>query len=255
MSDIVQERARPFFFPGGPNGCLLIHGFTGSPTEMRWLGEHLADQGFSVLGVRLSAHGTDIKDMRRVRWRDWVASVEDGWQLLGGAAEKIVLIGLSMGGALAALLAEKRPASGIVMMSTPYALPRDRRLPLARPLSVLWPYVGKGHDRERDPEIYDYHFSYDRHPTLAIAELNDLLRMLRAALPNLSLPALVMHSKEDAYVPPANAASVFNALGSSRKELLWVERGGHVITLEPDRMSVYRRVAEFVKEACETRPG
>jgi hypothetical protein len=48
----------PFYFPGNEIGCLLIHGFTGTPKEMRWMGEYLARQGYSVLGVRLAGHAT-----------------------------------------------------------------------------------------------------------------------------------------------------------------------------------------------------
>src|SRR3974377_2317290 len=77
--------AEPFFFPGGPTGCLLVHGFTGAPKEMRWLGEYLAGQGHTVLGVRLAAHATRPEDMHRASWQDWVASVEDGWNLLCSA--------------------------------------------------------------------------------------------------------------------------------------------------------------------------
>ncbi len=65
--------AEPFVFPGGPVGCLLVHGFTGTPKEMRWLGEYLAGQGHTVLGVRLAGHATQPEDMIRARWWDWAA--------------------------------------------------------------------------------------------------------------------------------------------------------------------------------------
>ena len=99
-SPITLPNAEPFFYPGGQTGCLLVHGFTGAPHEMHGLGKHLSGAGYSVLGVRLSGHGTDPKDMIRSRWRDWLASVEDGWNLLSGCTERIVVIGLSMGGVL-----------------------------------------------------------------------------------------------------------------------------------------------------------
>jgi len=38
----------PFFLAGGPTGCLLIHGFSGSPPEMRSMEECLAQQGLTV---------------------------------------------------------------------------------------------------------------------------------------------------------------------------------------------------------------
>ncbi len=120
--------AEPFFFPGRPTGCLLVHGFTGAPKEMRWLGEYLAGQGHTVLGVRLSAHATQPEDMIRSRWWDWVASVEDGWAMLSGCTERIFVIGLSMGGILALLSASYQPVAGVVAMAVPHHLPQDPRL-------------------------------------------------------------------------------------------------------------------------------
>src|SRR2546427_411191 len=52
-----------FSLPGSrPLGCLLVHGFTGTPEEMRPLGEALAARGFPVYAVRLAGHGTDVAD-------------------------------------------------------------------------------------------------------------------------------------------------------------------------------------------------
>ena len=53
---MIIKTAEPFYFPGNSTGCLLIHGFTGTPKEMRPLGDFLADKGYSVLGIRLSGH-------------------------------------------------------------------------------------------------------------------------------------------------------------------------------------------------------
>ena len=97
---LVIPTAEPFFFRGGPTACLLIHGFTGAPKEMRWMGEYLAGQGYSVLGVRLAGHATKPADLIRTRWQDWLASVEDGYHLLQGDCAQIFVCGLSMGGIL-----------------------------------------------------------------------------------------------------------------------------------------------------------
>ena len=133
MSEIIPT-AEPFFFPGGPIGCLLVHGFTGTPKEMRWMGEYLAEKGYSVLGVRLAGHATHPADLLRLRWQDWLASVEDGWNLLRGVTPDIFMVGLSMGGILSLLFASQHPVRGVVTMSTPYRLPKDQLLRFARSL-------------------------------------------------------------------------------------------------------------------------
>ena len=97
MSRLILPTAEPFFLPGDDTGCLLVHGFTGTPKEMRWLGEYLNAAGRSVLGVRLAGHATSLDDMARTRWQDWLASVEDGIGLLSGVTKRIFVLGLSMG--------------------------------------------------------------------------------------------------------------------------------------------------------------
>ena len=94
---MIISTAEPFYFPGNKTGCLLVHGFTGSPKEMRWMGEYLANEGYSVLGIRLAGHATQPEDMMRMHWQDWLASVEDGYYLLKDQVDHIFLVGLSMG--------------------------------------------------------------------------------------------------------------------------------------------------------------
>ncbi len=52
----IISGAEPFFFPAGQTGCLLVHGLTGTPKEMYWMGEYLSAHGITVLGVRLAGH-------------------------------------------------------------------------------------------------------------------------------------------------------------------------------------------------------
>ncbi len=127
LNAMIIPTAEPFFFPGKPGqpGCLLIHGFTGAPKEMRWMGEYLSQQGFPSLGVRLAGHATRPEDMIRSRYTDWMASVEDGYHLLRGVTDRVYLMGLSMGGILSLLMSTKLDVAGVVAMSTPYRLPKD----------------------------------------------------------------------------------------------------------------------------------
>ncbi len=77
----------PFFLDGGPTGILLIHGFTGSPPEMRLVGDYLHVAGLTVSAPLLPGHGTAIEDMNRVRWQDWAEHVEAAYQELRSRCE------------------------------------------------------------------------------------------------------------------------------------------------------------------------
>jgi carboxylesterase len=63
----VIPGAGSFFFEGGDTGCLLIHGFTGTPQNIRPLGDFLARRGLTVLAPRLHGHGTSLEWLAFVR--------------------------------------------------------------------------------------------------------------------------------------------------------------------------------------------
>ena len=115
----IQPGAEPFLLPGGTKGVLLIHGFTGSPSEMRLLGDYLHQLGYTVLAVRLCGHGTNVKELRETNWRHWFSTVENGYHILKGLCSKITVVGLSMGGLLSLKLAAEYPVSKVVSLSTP----------------------------------------------------------------------------------------------------------------------------------------
>ncbi len=257
---MIIPTAEPFFFPGGSTGCLLVHGFTGTPKEMRLLGEALHREGYSVLGVRLAGHATCQADMPRTRWWDWVASVEDGWHLLRGATERIVVAGLSMGGILSLLFASQRytencPVAGVIAMSTPYDLKADPRLPFIRLLHPLMPQVKKGPSDYRDLEMARDHVDYPAYPTRSIAELCDLLAVMRQALPEVAVPVLLMHARGDSgggFFDPLSMEKIHAALGSREKEMLWIENCGHILPRDLPREIVFRAASDFIRRVTQS---
>jgi esterase/lipase len=87
-SPIIVPKSEPFFSPGGRTGCLFIHGFTSMPDEMRLCGEYLSIKGYPVLGIRLAGHATHPDDLARIRWQDWLVSVEEGLAVLRAVCDK-----------------------------------------------------------------------------------------------------------------------------------------------------------------------
>ena len=254
MPQIIPT-AEPFFFPGkdanAKIGCLVTHGFTGAPKEMRWLGEYLNRQGYTVCGVRLNGHATKPEDMIRSRWQDWLLSVEDGYNLLHSCTSQVFLLGLSMGGVLSLTAASRFPVRGVVAMSTPYKLPDHPLLRLARPFSWFIPSMPKrkGAPGEGwfDQEAYKQHVAYTNNPVRSAGELNHLLGVMHESLRQIKVPVLLIHSRNDDYVFRESMEKIHAALGSSDKHMLWVEGGGHVITEEPTREVVFKAAADFIK--------
>ena len=221
---------------------------------MRWLGEYLHRQGYTVCGMRLAGHATRPADMVRSRWQDWLLSVEDGYALLRSCTDQVCLLGLSMGGVLSLTAAAQFPVNGVVAMSTPNDLP-SLSIPLwvARFLSRFKPYLPKGKVPGSgwfDQAAYTQHVAYPMNPVRSAVELKLLIEQMHAALPKIDVPVLLIHSRNDDYVVKDSMEQIFNQLGTSDKQMLWVKGGGHVITEEPTREVVFKSAGDFVQRVC-----
>ena len=88
-------------------GCLMIHGYTGSPYEISPLANHLEDRtNWKIEVPTLPGHGKNL-DLRDVSHESWIETAEKELQQLMQNCDEIYLIGFSMGGMIASYLAAK----------------------------------------------------------------------------------------------------------------------------------------------------
>lgn len=180
---------QPFFFPAGPIHALLIPGFMGTPRELRPLGEALAEAGVTARGILLPGFGPDVGRLRRVGAANWIGAAEAAWDEVRGAAERTVLVGFSMGGALALALAARRPPDRLVLLA-PHWRFADRRaiaLPVLKyVIRAFQPYAAADFD---DPRI---RLSFAQsHPGFDLDDPEARRRLMReAALPTTALDHL-----------------------------------------------------------------
>jgi carboxylesterase len=233
----------------------LLHGFTGTPEEMRPLGEVLAKRGFPVRAVRLAGHATDVADLAGTRWMDWVASASEGLAQLARDVPRVAVCGMSMGGLLGLHLAATRPTevAALVLYSTPLFL-GDARVRLL-PWIARLPWAARRYatiPKDRGPDIADpvaraASRSYSAMPLTAVLELLRLQDIVRRELPRVTQPALLLHGRHDHSVPLANLEQLRRGLGSRDVEVHVLERSWHVITVDYDRDEVAERTAAFLE--------
>lgn len=252
---LTVPSAEPFLRIGDRVGCLLVHGFTGSPYEMRPLGDYLAAEGHTVLGVRLAGHATDPTDLSRVRWRDWVASVEDGLSLLRGVSDQQIVIGLSLGGVLTLVAGAHEPVSGMVTLSALYKLPDDWRVTFLPVIKVMMPYAGNQDPQTVEEAKTEAHPGYERVSTRAAGEVKELLEVSRAGLSSIRVPALLLQARYDAQILPESMDLIYEHLGTPDKQRVWIESGGHVIPLGPDRQVAFAAIGQFVRRVAASSQG
>ena len=216
------------------------------------MGEFLNKNGFTCLGIRLTGHATDPEDMIRSNWTDWTASVEDGYSLLRSFTDNIFLVGLSMGAVLSLLMSTRLDVRGVVAMSAPYKLPDDPRLRKIDWIARIVPYMPKSDEEPGaswfDKEAWKGHISYPMNPVRSIGQLNKLLGEMRAALPKINVPVLLIHSRDDKYVAPENMEMIYNDLvNASDKTKLYITGSGHVVTRDAARRQVFESALEFIR--------
>ncbi|MCA1839603.1 MAG: alpha/beta hydrolase [Actinomycetota bacterium] len=242
----ILEGAEEFALGSGPVGALLVHGFTGSPQGMRGLGDYLAERGIAVLAPRLPGHGTTWEDLNTRKAAEWVTEVENAFHRMAAEREEVFVVALSFGAALALDLAARYPddVSGLVTLAGMVMTkdPRRHLAPVIRRLTRSLPGAGNDIADPSGKEIV-----YDRLPTGATYYMLKFLKSARVGLPAVRCPILVMHGRQDHTVHPSNAQVIVDSVGSQDKELVWLERSYHVITLDYERDEVYRRTYEFIK--------
>jgi carboxylesterase len=243
----ILEGTEAYSLGSGPVGALFCHGFTSSPQNMRLLGDHLAERGIAVRAPLLPGHGTTWQDLNTRTAEDWFGTIETAFHEMTAEHDEVFLVALSFGAALALDLAARYPdrVAGIVTLAGFVATKDPRRFlaPVIR--RVVKSLPGAGNDIA-NPDLKE--IVYDRLPTTATYFMLKQLKRTRVGLPAVTSPILVMHGRQDHTVLPFNAEIIYNSVGSTDKELVWLERSYHVITLDHDRDEVFDRTHRFIAE-------
>jgi carboxylesterase len=244
-----------FALPGHRSlACLLLHGFTATPEEVRPLAMALAGAGFAARAVRLPGHATTLDELARTGWRDWLDCAEQGLAAARASAPRTAVAGVSLGALLALLLAARRPTevAAVVCCATPLLL-SDRRPALLRSLRwlpplrrryAMLPKVG-GRDIG-DAAARAASRSYDLMPLPALLSFLELRTVVRRQLGRVTQPALVLHGRHDHMAPLTNVALLQRRLGSRWIESRILERSWHVLTEDVERDEVCRLAVDFL---------
>ena len=237
--------------PGeGRFGALLLHGLTGTPDEVQPLAERLAKRGWDVVAPLLPGHGTRVEDLRRRTFGDWFGAALEGWERLGARAKEArFAAGVSMGGLLTLHLAHEREqeVTAIAVLAPALALISQRsaeaalwlaRLPWLPPFLEITP---KGRMDRVTP-------AYDRIATRAVGELVKLQRTVRAELPEIHVPTLILEGALDRTVAAGTGEIIERALGAPVKRRRIFDDGHHVLTEGTCAAAVLDEVERFFSE-------
>ena len=248
MTAPIIPGAEPWTYDGdGPNGALVIHGFTGNPDSMRGLAEAFAAGGFHVEMPLLPGHGTAVEDMVPTRWADWAAAAEAAYQRIAARSEEVVVAGLSMGGTLTLRLGADHPEIAGLVCINPATMPLQGDLlqavrdMLAGGMEVM---PGIGSDIA-DPDTKEK--AYPETPLAAILSMvDDGLANIAGEYPNMKVPLLLLSSPQDHVVPPEQSDYLAEHYGAP-VERISLERSYHVATQDYDKELIFDAAVDFAK--------
>jgi carboxylesterase len=234
----------------GAPGVLLLHGGGDTPQTLRELGEYLHQRGFAVTAPLLPGHGRTVREFQRVSFGEYRRTAEEAYDRLGAGRPWMGVVGLSMGGALAAVTVADRPATSALVLLAPYVeLPGTLRLAAA----VSWlaelfsPYFSAQDPRSvRDPAAAARGLAYGVFTPGALRALKRTAGAGAAALARIRTPTLIVQSRQDNRVAPAVAARALAALRADDKRLEWVSEGGHVITVDYGKARVFALTGDWL---------
>jgi carboxylesterase len=262
-SDGVVADASPFRFepaaPARPAAVLLVHGFTGTPFEMRLAGQALAARGLTTVGPRLAGHGGGWEELGATGWRDWLGTVEAAFDLLEAEVRprggRVAVVGLSLGGLLTLELARLRRerVAAIAVLSAPLWLPAwmargirfVARSRLAASFGGGWIPKLAGSDIA-DRAMRRLNPTGRAFSVRALDSLLDCMAHVEAHLGEVDRPALVAHGRRD-HTAPFACAEVIASRIKGPVERLTLERSAHVITLDLEREQLFAALGGFLE--------
>ena len=265
----------------GPNGfierknpatvVLLIHGLTGTPSEMKHLGRVISRKGISVACPELAGHCKSIQDLKKTKWQDWYASVEKVFDALKEEFEHVFITGLSMGALMAMMIAAKRPnqVAGVIPLSSTFfydgwnisKFQQKVLLPIVlhTPLKYFLEWEEKSpygikcertralvHSilENKDARTADK-IGYFKTPATVILESFHLIKATENIMKDVTCPLLIVHSTEDEMASIKNAYYVEQHVSSKHIETMYIDDTYHVVTLDKRKDDIGKRMAEF----------
>jgi carboxylesterase len=227
-------------------GVLVLHGFTGNPSSMRGVADAMAALGHHVEMPRLPGHGTSLDDMVGTGWADWTAEVAAAHGRLHARVDEIVVVGLSMGGSLTLWSAFELPGVTGIVCINPATMPQPPEV-----IAMLQEMLDEGNEVMpaiggdiADPDVTE--IAYDGVPLRALLSfMHDGLAPMTGRFAELSVPLLLLTSRQDHVVEPANSEHLAVTYGGD-VDHVWLERSYHVATQDYDRDEILQRTADFV---------
>jgi len=230
-------------------GALVLHGFTSSLDCVSGIAPYLEKRGIAYRFPVLRGHGTSPHDMVGTTYEDWYEDAEKALYELSEHAEKIIVMGLSMGGLVSIDLGINHPemVNNVILLAA--------ALRFADPLSPITPVMARVFKYWDSPNSYNdedlkekNNSNYPVFATDSFASLFKASKEVEKRLKDFDRPVLVIGSKKDNVVDPRAARIIFNKISSADKMLKLFNKSGHEMMLDLESEKVIRIIDNYIEK-------
>jgi carboxylesterase len=254
--DRLMPGAEPFLYEAEGPGCLLLHGWGGTPQSMRFLAGRLKQAGITCYAPLLPGAGTCAADLAGTRGADWVHAAEDQLLALHAECPEVFVVGLSMGAILTLYLGATFPevVRGIVPVNggVRFHSPELAQLGYRRDLPEVIPSWDETWLLKDTSQV---EVAYREMARTTLPDVLGLAKVVEELLPVLTVPTLIIQSCEDRVVPPDNGPHMLERIASIDKRLVTLPDSYHVGTMDYDRCLVAEEVIGFVQRLSDAGAG
>ncbi len=249
-------------------GVLLIHGLTGVPAEMKWVGKALNKKGYTVYAPLLAGHGVDEATLIKTGWRDWLDSVLVAANDFRPNVDALFSAGICVGGKLGMMAAKEQPdlfkANALYSACFRYDgwnvpfhykvlsyLPLwTAQIPFFKDIQFAeTPSIGIKDERLRKAmQRLSTEGVLDDFPVPALKEMLSLSKAFKKSLPQMSTPAVIMHAREDDLSHPRHSIYIDKHMAAPH-ELHWLEDSYHMIHVDREHEKVADLTAAYFEKS------
>lgn len=232
-------------FEGDNRAVLLLHGFTGHSADMRMLGRYLNSEGYTCYAPIYRGHGKSPEELIGVTADDWWEDVKEAYQHLKDKGyQKIVVVGLSLGGVLALRLAGNTPLQGVVTMCSPMFFDNEEQLTIGfRKFAKEYKQL-----EGKEANIIEQEVKQLLEDSKGLfKEIETSITRVKENIDMIYTPTLVVQATKDEMINPDSANYIYENVETDHKQIKWYENAGHAITFSKEKDQLHQDVAAFLE--------
>jgi len=226
---------------GNNIGVLLIHGFTATTAEVRFLTDHFIKQDCTVMAPLLPGHGTEPSDLNKQKFIDWINCVEKSLKILQSKYESVIVGGESMGGVLGLYLAENYPDIAALLLYSTALLVGNLKY------AGLLKFATSSIEKHKLDDGLPWQ-GYTVYPLWAADQFYRLTRKVKNNISKVKVPTIVFQGKYDKTIDKKNIHFIYDGIQSKIKEMVVMKNSDHVMLLDKEIDIIKYKTQIFLRD-------